>query len=410
MCKLRRLAAVAFCALATLVPTSGVRAEEHEEQEEKKEDKWVVKWSNGFKVEKGDEFKLKFGGRVQADYTFADADAPVEAAFGREEFQNGFEFRRARLFFEGTIYSRVKFKAQYDFAGGDADFKDVYIGLLHDFGELRFGHYKEYFSLEELTSSKYIAFLERSLPVEAFAPSRNSGVGAHGESGDRWNWGVGAFYDADDFGVSSAEDDLNLTGRIAFRPIYQRKGRRLLHLGLAANQRDRESSIRFRARPEAHFTTRLVDTGNFAADSALILGAEVAGVMDRFWFAGEYIQADVDTPIGPDPTFDGAYIEAGYFLTDDYRRFKTGDGAFDRQKPNRPWGKGDGKGAWEAVIRFSTLDLTDAGIAGGEQDDVTVGLNWYPNPATRLMLNFVSADVDGLGDANFVLARVQVDF
>ncbi len=407
MPKRLRLLVAGLYAFASLTTVTQVAWAEEEDKE--KEDPWVVKWSNGFRVEKGDEFKLKFGGRIQADFTFAEPDASIEAAFGRDEFQNGFEFRRARLFFEGTLYSRVKFKAQYDFAGGTS-VKDLWIGFDHDFGEVRVGHYKEYFSLEELTSSKYVAFLEPSLPVEAFAPSRNSGVGVHGKSGDLLNWGVGAFYDADEFGVSTSEKDLNITGRIGFRPIYQDKGTRFLHLGLAANNRERESGIRFRSRPEAHFTTRLLDTGTFAADSALILGAEIAGVLDRFWFAGEYIRADVDTPFGPDPTFDGAYIQAGYFLTDDYRRFKTGDGAFDRQKPNRPWGKGGGKGAWEAVIRFSTLDLTDAGIAGGEQDDVTLGLNWYPNPATRLMLNFVAADVDGVGDANFVLMRWQVDF
>ena len=407
MSKLRHPAALALAALLALVLPATAQAESHEE---KKEEAWSAEWSNGHKIEKGKSFQLKFGGRVQADYTFADADAPVESEFGVGEFQDGFEFRRARLFFEGTIYDRVKFKAQYDFAGGDASFKDVWIGLKQNFGEIRFGHYKEYFSLEELTSSKYLAFLERSLPVEAFSPSRNSGFGIHGSSGDKLNWGVGAFYDADDFGVSTGEDNTKLTGRIGFRPIYEDKGKRLLHLGLAVNNRDRADSIRFRARPEAHFTTRLVDTGTFAADSALILGAEVAGVLDRFWFAGEYIQADVDAPLNGDPTFDGAYVQAGYFFTDDYRRFKTSSGAFDRQKPSSVWDNGGGKGAWEAVIRFSTLDLSDGAIFGGEQDDITVGLNWYPNPATRLMINFVTADVDGLGDANFVLVRWQVDF
>ncbi len=64
--------------------------------------------------------------------------------------------------------------AQYDFAGGDADFKDVYVGLkkLPGVGTLKVGHFKEAFGLEELTSSKYITFIERSLPTEAFAPSR----------------------------------------------------------------------------------------------------------------------------------------------------------------------------------------------------------------------------------------------
>ncbi len=369
------------------------------------QDDWSVKWSNGFKVESDDQkFKLKFGGRIQADYTFVDADP------GLDVDGDGFEFRRARLFFSGTIYERVEFKAQYEFTGGSSNFQDVWIGLNQDWGQVRFGHYKEYFSLEELTSDKYLAFLERSLPVGAFAPGHNSGLGAHGKRGDKLNWGIGYFYDADGFGVSTDEDNTNLTGRVGFRPVYEDKGRRLLHIGLGVTRKDRASSLRFRNRPEAHFSGRFVDTRSFAADGALVTTLEIGGVMDRLWFAGEYLQADVDAPPAGDPTFDGHYAQAGYFLTDDYRRFKTKVGAFDRQKPSSNWLRDGGRGAWEVAARLSSVDLNDGTIAGGEQDNLTLGLNWYPNPATRLMINWVSSDVEGTGDADFFLVRWQVDF
>lgn len=370
---------------------------------------WKIEWGNGHKMESSDNaFKLKFGGRIQADFHFADGDS----AFG-DALQNGFEFRRARLFFSGTIYERVEFKAQYDFAGGDADFKDVWIALKGSKANVKLGHYKEFFSLEELTSAKYLAFAERSLPVEAFAPSRNSGVGVYGNNGDKLNWGIGVFYDADDFGVSTGEDNINITGRVAFRPVYEDKGRRMLHIAVAASQKDLSSdgTFRFRARPEQHLTDRFVDTGDFAADSALLLGVEVAGVADRFWFAAEYLSMDVDAPTVGDPNLTGGYVQAGYFLTEgDYRRFKTSGGEFDRQKPSSPWLKEGGTGAWEIAARYSTLDLNDGEIAGGEEDNLTIGLNWYPNPATRMMLNYVLADVEGIGDANLIIMRWQVDF
>jgi phosphate-selective porin OprO/OprP len=372
------------------------------------DDDWSTKWSNGFKVESKDKkFKLKFGGRIQADYTFASGDSALE-----DNLESGFEFRRARLFFSGTIYERVSFKAQYDFAGGETAVKDLWIGLDQDWGQVRFGHFKEYFSLEEQTSSKYLAFIERSLPIEAFSPGRNSGIGVHGASGETLNWGVGAFYDADDFGVSTNEDNINITGRVGWRPIYEDDGKTLLHVALAASRKDIATggTFRFRARPEAHFTTRFVDTKAFAADSSTLLGAEVAGVFNRFWFAAEYAQNSVDAPAVGDPTFDGYYAQVGYFLTDDYRRFKGEEGAFDRQKPNSTWGKDGGSGAWEIALRASSLNLNDAGITGGEQDNYTLAVNWYPNPATRLMLNFVKADITDVGDANFVIMRWQVDF
>lgn len=399
----RLCAVLAGLALALGCLANPAAAESHE----KKEDEWVAKWSNGHKIEKGKQFKLKFGGRIQADYQFASGDD----ALGAGNFEDGFEFRRARLFFSGTIYDKVEFKAQYDFTGQDVDMKDVWIGLKQSWGKVKFGHFKEPFSLEELTSSKYLAFLERSLP-NAFAPGRNSGIGFEGGD-DKFNWGFGYFYEAGDDGVSIDEDQTNITGRVVFRPVYEDQGKRLFHIGLGVTQKDLPTGgrFRFRARPEAHLTGRLVNTDRFDADSALIYGLELAGVNDRFWFAGEYITNDVDAPAFGDPSFDSYYVQAGYYLTQgDYRRYKTSSGAFDRQKPSSVWDKSGGTGAWELALRFSSIDLTDGAIAGGEEDNITVGVNWYLNPATRLMFNYVMADVDGVGDGDFILVRWQVDF
>jgi phosphate-selective porin OprO/OprP len=385
----------AALALAVVAATPAAQAD----------DSWTAKWSNGHKIESSDKaFKLKFGGRIQADYTFASVDE------GLPDEGDGFEFRRARLFFSGTIYDRIEFKAQYNFTGGDADIKDMYIGVLNDWGTVRFGHYKEYFSLEELTSSKYLAFVERSLPIEAFSPSRNSGIGVHGKSGNTLNWGVGVFYDADDFGVSTDENNTNVTGRVAWRPIYDDEGSTMLHIGLSATSKSRESTLRFRARPESHFAGRFVDTGNFDADGATILDAEFAGVFGPMWFAAEYITTDVDAPTVGDPTFSGYYAQFGYYLTGEHRKYKASSGAFDRQKPKNSLGKDGGSGAWEIAVRYSNLNLDDAGIQGGEQTDITVGLNWYVNPATRMMVDYVMADVEDAGDADFILWRWQVDF
>jgi phosphate-selective porin OprO/OprP len=384
-----RLALAALLATALIAPAAQAQ------------DDWSTKWANGFKVDSADgKFKLQFGGRVQADYSFASTDGALP------EIEDGFEFRRARMFMSGTVYEKVEFKIQYDFAGGDPSAKDLYVGLLQDWGNLRFGHFKEGFSLEELTSSKYITFVERSLPVEAFAPSRNSGVGASGKSGETFNWAAGAFYDADDFGESISEDSYNVTGRVGYRPLYADKGSRLLHLGLGASLQERAGSLRFRSRPEAHLSPRLVDTGSFAGDGITLLGGEVAGVFGPFWFSSELMQASTDAPALGDPTMSGAYVQAGWFLTGESRSFSGG--TFGRNKPKANYGPG--KGAWEVALRYSTLDLSDAGVAGGEQDDVTAALNWYLNPVTRLMLNVVRADVDGVGEADFVLMRWAIDF
>ncbi len=53
-------------------------------------------------------------------------------------------------------------------------------------------------------------------------------------------------------------------------------------------------------------------------------------------------------------------------------------------------------GQWEIAARVSGLDLQDKGYEGGTAMDVTVGLNWYLNPNTRIMFNYVYSDVKDL--------------
>lgn len=375
---------------------------------------WEFSWNKGFRLKSKDgDFDLKFGGRVMLDFTLADADESLEALVGPVE--NGSEFRRARLFFSGTIYGNIEFKAQYDFAGGDADFNDVYIGFKNTpVGTIRIGHQFEPFSLEALTSSKYITFLERALP-NVFAPSRNVGIRLHDHLGERLTWAAGAFVESDGFGISEGDGKLNLTGRVTGLPIWEEKGERLLHLGLSLSTKDLgDDPFRFRQRPEAHQTPRFVDTGRFAADSVDLAAVELAFNHGSFHAQSEYMIAEADNVPGGlgapgDPGFDGWYVQAGYFVTREIRPYDTKSGTFGRLSPKKNFGKG-GRGAWEIALRYSTLDLNDAGIDGGELEDVTLAVNWYLNPVTRIMLNFVDSERDDVGSADFALMRIQVDF
>lgn len=370
---------------------------------------WDIGWKDSFYFNSPDgDFKLKFGGRLNADFSFADADQDLEAALG--PIEDASEFRRARLYVSGTIYKRVEFKVQYDFAGGDADLKDAYIGFKDTpIGDVKVGHFKEPFSLEELTSSNYITFLERGLN-NVFAPSRNTGIQVS-DGGDRYTWAVGAFRESDDFGFSEGDGKLNLTGRVTGLPVYADKGSRLVHLGLGLSSKDLgDARFRYRQRPEAHLSPRFVDTGSFDAERALLADLELAVVSGAFWATAEYTVADMDAgPLG-DPSFDSYTVEAGWFLTGESRPYKKSSATFDRVKPKGIFGKDGGRGAWEIAGRVSSLDLGDAALDGGKLDDISLALNWYPNPASRVMLNWVHADQADLGEADFILLRLQVTF
>ena len=84
---------------------------------------------------------------------------------GVERITSGALFRRARIQLSGTVYKYFDFKWEYDFAGGEPKFKDVYLGAtsVPYLQRIQVGHFKEPFSLEELTSDNDTTFMERGL-------------------------------------------------------------------------------------------------------------------------------------------------------------------------------------------------------------------------------------------------------
>ena len=91
------------------------------------------------------------------------------------------------------------------------------------------GHMKEPFGLEELTSSRYITFMERATVTEAFVPDRNAGIMAHSTSPDRrMTWAVGAFRPTEGNGWQQAERGYQGVGRVTYLPWYEENGEKLL--------------------------------------------------------------------------------------------------------------------------------------------------------------------------------------
>jgi phosphate-selective porin OprO/OprP len=126
---------------------------------------------------------------------------------------------------------------------------------------------------------------------------------------------------------------------------------------------------------------------------------------------GEYISSWVDADVSDNPQFGGWYVMASYFLTPgDARVYMASAGAFDKVKPAHPflWGDEPGLGAWELAVRYSQLDLDDGGFRGGQLDDVSAGLNWYLNTNVRVMLNYIYADLDDIGDTHAASMRFQI--
>ena len=150
-------------------------------------------------------------------------DDDVEARFG--DIAAGAEFRRARLMFEGEIGTArpVFFRSEVDFATSDVQLKDVFFGIdkIPFVGRIQAGHFKEPIGLDWMTSSRFLTFLERAAPVEAFGPERNFGVGVSGAKlGERLTYAAGLFTETSEAGKVAAIDRmLPSTAESASQPL-----------------------------------------------------------------------------------------------------------------------------------------------------------------------------------------------
>ncbi|MDJ0806991.1 MAG: OprO/OprP family phosphate-selective porin [Gammaproteobacteria bacterium] len=336
-------------------------------------------------------YELELGGRLLLD--------AVNYRDDLEPLGSGTELRAARVSLKGSLAEDWKFKAQYDFAENDLSVKDVYLRYqgLRRLDALTIGQFKEPFSLEEQTSSKHITFMERALPVDTFSPGRALGLGidAHGKS---WNLSAGLFAEAvGDVPADEGNEGWGMAVRGTWALI--RGDRRSLHLGAALENRepDDDGEVRYRAGPESHLTSvYLVNTGKIdEVENTRTLGLEAALVEGPFSLQGEYIRASVERDGGmPELDFNGWYIFGSWFLTGESRPYSASDGAFDRVIPRGEWG------AWELALRYSTLDLDDRDVLGGEANSTTLGLNWYINPRIRIMANYirVESEREGVSD------------
>jgi len=93
---------------------------------------------------------------------------------------NGLTIRRARFAIKTTMHKNWYGEIDLDFAGATTEMKDMIIKYTNDAKTMsvKAGHFKEGFSMETTTSSRYLTFMERSL-VSKFSPSRHLGFQAN---------------------------------------------------------------------------------------------------------------------------------------------------------------------------------------------------------------------------------------
>jgi len=307
------------------------------------------------------------------------------------------ELRRARIGVVGEI-SDWQYKLEADFAPGEADIADGYIEYRgFENVAIAVGQQKTPVSMDELGSTRFIKFMERGGFTDAFGFKRELGATV-AVGGENWLWRSGAFLDG---GLSGEDEDSGYI--LGSRVHYAFMGENgFTHLGSSVEFRDNGAQeTRFRQRPFLHSTdTRLVDTGEFAANSSFFAGGEIAGNYGSFNISGEYggmivdLDETTDHP-GREAYLQGGFLHLGYFLTGEQRGYDPADGLWERTNPLRPLDEG-GWGALQINAGLDWVDLDDRGdgVLGGKQTAFAAGLTWVPISHVRVLANFSHLEID----------------
>lgn len=430
--------------------------------------KWI---NNNLWFETDDKsFRMHVKGRGQIDAIQVHAPQAMMVPLkeqGIGEYDNAINFRRARIGVEGTFWEVFDYDMEFDFlnsiriapaggkltsdggaiantAGTSADrFATIDVPVPTDLwiqwknipilGNVRIGNQKEWISMEHLTSSRYLDFLERSWAFDAFVENGNNGF-VPGISVFRTfldeSLFVGAGYYMpnfrDPFGWNVGDGEGLVTARIAGTPYYEENGRYMLHLGLGYMHSTADDGVmRFRGRPMVRNGPAVLHNiaaqiqGNFENYNLFV--PEFMVNYGPWTFEAEYYAAFVeqrpwnnfmnvglqssskDIPSGGRGwmNYGGGYVEVAYFLTGESRGYDRKYHVPTRQPcyenafcVDGEEGVHVGWGAWQILARYEYLNLNSQGVNGGIINGGTWGVNWYLNPNSKIQVNYTLAHRD----------------
>jgi len=323
--------------------------------------------------------RLNLGGRLHYDVAWFDSDLTSISDDG--------DIRRLRYDLSGRVGDDWSFKFERDEAGTSQGWKNLWLAWRGiDHLRLSVGNQVAPFGNEQLQSSNSLLFMERSLG-SALTPNFLKGVQGRYTRGD-WTSTLGYYTDplGDEFGQNNASGQGPIA-RLTFAPQHRRY--RTTHFGVSFQHRslDAGSEFRLRARPESGIADAvLLDTGRIAdADAFTAFGGEALWRYRGWTAQGEYLRTHLRRNVGSSLDFDGGYLQLGYMLTGESRRYSRSLGTFGGVRPRGPYG------AFELAVRYSYLDLQDRDIRGGRGHDLGLGLNWTLTRNLGFSANYIRA-------------------
>ena len=353
---------------------------------------------------KAANYKMWFDVRVQGD---------AAVFFGYDKnlvsIGNGMNIRRSRFAIKAQLDKNWYGEFDTDWTSGTPEIKDAileYTGIPNL--SIKMGNFKENFSIQRNTTSRYLQFMERPM-VTALAPSRHLGVAA------TWScplvWVSGGVFGPElksseemttmedgnkDYGLN---EGLSYTGKVAIRPINNQTSS--LHIGAAVSYRepkltstDGYNATRYSSRNSTSINRKkFLDTDAIKGlDHELAYTVELAGHWKQLRYEGAYIArtAYLDPEktvipkedLGPQ-TADGWYVQAGWLLFGGQQNYDAKGGKYTRINPGRSWGD------VELCARYEVADFNCSKYyAGGSAQAFTLGLNFYPTKNVKFVINY----------------------
>ncbi|RLD23908.1 MAG: hypothetical protein DRI54_06765 [Bacteroidetes bacterium] len=358
-------------------------------------------------------FRYWFDNRVYFDGAMYFSDNTYQGE--THEIGNGVNIRRMRFAMKAILWGHWGGEIDFDFGNNAVDIKDAYIRYIGKNWQIKAGNFREPFSMETMTTSRYITFIERPYATEQ-APSRHLGV-------DYKTFTDHLFFEGGVFSSNIANDlirDQNkkngtnagwsVTGRFAYAPI--KKDRQVLHFGIAGSYRtpkiqelgDPINSFRYGENAETEINRKkYIDTDWIEdCETKTILGFEAAYAYKNFKVAGEYITTNINrnkdvVPEGEDQAkLKGYYFMGSWIISNGNYYYNMGDAEFSQIDFIN-----NDKGAFEVAIRYSFMDANSfkegenvPWLAAGSGETYTLGMSYYFNYNVKIMLNYAYVNHD----------------
>ncbi len=334
-----------------------------------------------------------------------------------------FLVRRARFGFQGNYGSHFDFALLTDAnSTTGAIVRDAYLNVrIRPEFQFQAGQFKEPFAQETGIGATNLDFVERGLQSllypSAVTAYRSPGIALHGDiSGGVMQWWAGAFNGRGGV-TANVTNEPDFVGRLRFYPFRKGKSdwvKQLAFGGSISHSRSRGLSN------DVSFLGTLPDAAYTFFPQLRINGpveryeGEFTYIKSAFALRGEYVQMqqqryDIgsETPGGlgflsvPGIGAKAWNIATTYLLTKE----KRPENGTPRVKnplfgPDTPGGKGRGWGAFEAAVRYTGIQANAPGETFDNPftpglvptydyhtDEVTFGVNWYPNYWVKYMVN-----------------------